>query len=332
MRAEHRFWPGQASQQQRREARQNVVLEDVGITSSTLDRYYLAVSRMQHILDDISTEFDLDERVAEWVQTEFEDGAPIHLIGDALSGLHHFEPFTKRRLPKAWRLYGIWRKYEIPCRAPPLTQDICLGMAGWAIQHNELTMGALILLAFHCLLRTGEILQLRPCDFILDSQSGVVSLPTSKSGVRNTSRESVTIRDPITLETVQAMIDLRTQLGFSQTPCWGRSGSSFRALFRRILIELDLAELNFRPYSLRRGGATYEMQTHGLMEKTLIRGRWKNSNIARIYICDGLAMLPRRCMTWKAKFSIAKFSSIFVNEHQSYVDGRRGRKRKASFK
>ena len=47
---------------------------------------------------------------------------------------------------------------------------------------------------------------------------------------------------------------------------------------------------------LRRGGATYEMQTHGLTEKTLIRGGWKNSNVARLYICDGLAMLPRLCI------------------------------------
>eukprot|EP00435_Cladocopium_sp_Y103_P048071 s1486_g14.t1 len=300
MPAEHNFWPGQATQQQRRQARQNVVLEDVGLTAATLDRYYVAVSRLQPVLEEVNNEYELDEFIAEWVQSEFEDGTPLHLVGDALSGLHHFEPFTKRRLPKAWRLYGIWRKYEVPCRAPPLTQDICLGMAGWAIQHDELTMGALLILAFHCLLRTGEILQLRPCDFVLDHINGVVSLPSSKSGVRNNVRESVTIRDPIVLEVVQAMITLRHQLGFPRTPCWDRSGSAFRNLFRRILEELDLTNLGFRPYSLRRGGATFEMQTHGLMEKTLIRGRWKNSNIARLYICDGLAMLPRLALTWQA--------------------------------
>ena len=83
---------------------------------------------------------------------------------------------------------------------------------------------------------------------------------------------------------------------------------------------------------LTRGGATYEMQSHGLMEKTLIRGRWKNSSIARLYICDGLAMLSRLCMTWNAKFLVAKFSSIFINEHQCYADGRRGKRRKTKGK
>lgn len=328
MRAAHSFWPGQATQHQRRTARQNIVLEDVGITAATLDRYYLAVERLLPALQGVCTEHELDDVISDWVQTEFEDGTPIHLVGDALSGIHHFEPFTRKRLPKSWRLYGIWRKYEIPCRAPPITQDICLGMAGWCVHHQELVMASLLLLGFHCLLRTGELLQLRPCDFVLDAVSGVVSIPSSKSGIRNNSRESVVIRDPTTLDVVQVMLELRQEQGFPRTPCWDKSGSSFRSLFRKILDELDISALNLRPYSLRRGGATYEMQSHGLMERTLIRGRWKNSNVARLYICEGLAMLPRLTMSLRAKFQVAKFSSIFINEHQSFVDGRRGKRRK----
>eukprot|EP00435_Cladocopium_sp_Y103_P024553 s1957_g6.t1 len=268
-------------------ARRDIILEDVGITAATLARYYVAVERLLPVLADVCSEFDLDEAVSERIQSEFEDGTPLHLVGDALSGLHHFEPFTKRKLQQSWRLYGIWRKFEVPCRAPPLPQDIALAMAGWAVLHDELTMGALLLLAFHCSLRTGEILQIRPCDFIIDRHSGVLSIPSSKSGVRNNTRESVTIHDPSTLETTLAMLELRNQLGMSRVPCWDRSGSAFRILFRRILAGLEVESLNFRPYSLRRGGATWEMQSHGLMERTLIRGRWKNSNVARLYICDG---------------------------------------------
>lgn len=321
------FWPGQANRSDRQAARKGILLEDVGITSATLERYFTAVSRLSPILEKVSTEFELDEMISEWIQLEFEDGTPLHMVGDALSGLHHFEPFTRKRIPKAWRLYGIWRKFEVPCRAPPLTQEIALAMAGWCIDRAELIMAALILLGFHCLLRTGELLAIRPCDFILDHSGGVLSLPSSKSGICNNSKESVSIRDPCTIETVQAMLDLRFQQGFPNSPCWPFSGSAFRSLFRRILDGLGLGELNFRPYSLRRGGATYEMQTHGLMEKTLIRGRWRNSNIARLYICDGLAMLPALKMTLSAKFNVAKFSAIFVAEQRSFA-GKRGTKRK----
>eukprot|EP00435_Cladocopium_sp_Y103_P026117 s1612_g6.t1 len=252
---------GQASQADRRRARRNIVLE-----------YHAAVLRLAPVLEQVNTESQLDDLVADWVQDEFEDGSPLHLVGDALSGLHYFEPFTKRKLTKSWRLYSIWRRYEVPCRAPPLTQDIVLGMAGYCISICELTMAALLLLGFHCLMRTGELLQIRPCDFILNEEVGLVSIPSSKSGVRQNTRESVSIRDPYTLETVAAMVDLRQTLGFTNTPCWDRSGSTFRDLFRRILDKLEVADLSFRPYSLRRGGATYEMQSHGLMERTLIRG------------------------------------------------------------
>ena len=322
-------WAGHATRADRRRARVSIVLEDIGITRSTLERYHHAVLRLKPILEVVSSEAELDDSIADWIQAEFEDGCPLHLIGDALSGLHYFEPFTKKKLTKSWRLYSIWRRYEVPCRAPPLTQDIVLGMAGYCIAHCELCMAALLLLGFHCLMRTGELLQIRPCDFIQDRTVGLVSIPSSKSGVRQNTRESVTVHDRFTLETVAAMVDLRRTQGFERTPCWDRSGSAFRDLFRRILEALDLQALNFRPYSLRRGGATYEMQSHGLMERTLIRGRWKNSNVARIYIADGLSMLPRLKMSWTAKFNVARYSSIFINEHCCFHSGKRGTKRKA---
>ena len=135
--------------------------------------------------------------------------------------------------------------------------------------------------------------------------------------------------DPSIVETVSAMLTLKTSLQLTQVPCWNRSGTTFRNLFRDILAQLGLAELGLRPYSLRRGGATYETQSHGLMEKTLIRGRWKNSNIARIYISDGLAMLPSLRMSLTSKRLVAEMSSIFVNEHHAH-GGKGGNKRKTS--
>ena len=146
------------------------------------------------------------------------------------------EPFAGalgKKIPKSWSLYGIWRKYEIPFRSPPVTQGICLAMAGKRLEHQELTMATLLLLEFHCFLRTGEILQIRPCDFVLDSFNGVLSIPSSKSGVRSNSRESVTIHDPSAIETTLAMTTMKQQMGAMNVPCWQRSGSSFRALLKK---------------------------------------------------------------------------------------------------
>lgn len=325
--AERNLWPGQATQSQRRAARNNVVLAEIGVSASTRSRYFYAVNRLRPILDQISTETELDDCIAAWIQSEFEDGTPLYLVGDALSGLHHLEPFTKRKLVRSWQLYSTWRKYEVPMRAPPLPQDLVLGMAGWCLCHGELAMGAMILLGFHALLRTGELLAVRPCDFLFSENSGLVSLPSSKSGLRNNAKESVSLHDPSTIATLQAMVEVKSSLGLQNVPCWDRSGSAFRALFSRVLSSLGLEALHFRPYSLRRGGATYEMQTHGQMERTLLRGRWRNSNIARIYICDGLSMLPKMKMTWEAKKKVSQYSAIFEAEH-CFSNGKRGKKRK----
>ena len=146
MPAEHSFWPGQASRLDRIRARKNIVLEDVGITAATLERYYTAVSRLMPAIEHVSSEVCLDEAIASCIQEKFEDGTPLYLVGGALSGLHHFEPFTRKKLCKSWRLYAIWRRFEVPCRAPPITQDITLGMAGWCLERAELTMAALLLL------------------------------------------------------------------------------------------------------------------------------------------------------------------------------------------
>lgn len=323
--AERSYWPGQATAADRRAARHNIVLENVGITEATQQRYFTAVSRMAYLLEEVTTEASLDDLVATWIQQEFEDGTPLYLVGDALSGIHHFEPYTRKKMPKSWRLYTIWRKYEVPCRAPPLTQDITLAMAGWCMQNGELTMCALLLLGFHALLRTGELLSVRPCDFLLDDTQGLVSLPRSKSGLRHNALETVSLHDPVTIEALRAVIETKNRLGYNTIPLWHRSGSTFRALFAKVLTELEVAHLSFRPYSLRRGGATWEMQSHGLMERTLIRGRRKNSNVARIYIQDGLSLLPKLTLSWDAKRKIHSFSSIFIDEHS--VNGMRGKKR-----
>ena len=44
------LWPGQSARAERREARRNIVLEDVGITANTLERYYHAVGRLAPFL------------------------------------------------------------------------------------------------------------------------------------------------------------------------------------------------------------------------------------------------------------------------------------------
>ncbi|CAK0893795.1 unnamed protein product, partial [Prorocentrum cordatum] len=66
---------------------------------------------------------------------------------------------------------------------------------------------------------------------------------------------------------------------------------TFLRQFSRALEVLKLDAGVFSPYSLRRGGATFDFRSHGRMEKTLMRGRWQSSQTAKLYIQEGLANL-----------------------------------------
>ena len=68
--------------------------------------------------------------------------------------------------------------------------------------------------------------------------------------------------------------------------------SAFRAHFDSYLRRFKLQHLGFRPYSLRRGGATWLVQSTGSMEIALLKGRWSSHRVARMYISGSVSKLP----------------------------------------
>lgn len=82
----------------------------------------------------------------------------------------------------------------------------------------------------------------------------------------------------------------------------------FRTEFKRYLQEFDLSKHQFRPYSLRRGGATWVFQQTGSMEAALLKGRWGSSRVARIYISDALSYLPGLTHTPTARRTLQEWN------------------------
>ena len=62
-------------------------------------------------------------------------------------------------------------------------------------------------------------------------------------------------------------------------------------MFTKANEALRLNDLHFRPYSLRRGGATFWFNQHGSFDRLLVQGRWAAARTARVYLNDGLAQL-----------------------------------------
>lgn len=145
-------------------------------------------------------------------------------MSNALSGLHFFQPLTRRRIPTAWKLFATWKKLEWPARAPPLTCDIVLSLAYYALCHDDLVFASLLCLGFFTVLRTGELLNLKGRDLLLNKNQVVVSLKNTRTGRRNATDEMVTTNETFVLllliATLRELLDSHEAL---DKPLWGFS-------------------------------------------------------------------------------------------------------------
>ena len=127
-------------------------------------------------------------------------------------------------------------------------------------------------------------------DFDLSEICGILRLPQSKSGLRTGSNEAVALRDRLTLQLLVTWFSVvRPAPG---QPLWPHSAQRFRQFFQQYNMFFRIAHLKLKPYSLRRGGATFLLQCGQPMESILLRGRWKSLAVARLYLQDGLSLLP----------------------------------------
>ena len=181
------------------------------------------------------------------------------------------------------------------------TKFIIYSVANYAIVHNDSVFGSLILLGFFALLRTGEILNLKPCNCLLSKERGLLTLEFTKTGKRDAATESVVFEDEFTLLALQECLILRKGQGLSAVPIWTTSAANFRNKFAFYMRRFNLEQHAFRPYSLRRGGATAIFQETGSMELALLKGRWQSVRVAKIYLTDGLSFLPGLSFTPKAR-------------------------------
>ena len=135
---------GVRSRRARAKQRKGICLRDVGVTAKTHLRYHQAVSTLMKNCPQTKSVEELDDYIASWIEQQFSKGAPLNIAADALSGIHYFIPSARRCLPASWKLFSVWRKIEVPSRAPPLTGDLLWAMAGKALENRDFIMPGLL--------------------------------------------------------------------------------------------------------------------------------------------------------------------------------------------
>lgn len=280
------------TKKERIEQRQQLgTLQSLTVQPATRRRYDKALDKFFDFLRFENMELPtqrtkMDGLLADYVEHLWASGEGRALASDTVAALQNLEPQLKNHLPTVWRLLKVWNQNEIPNRAPPFPETVVHAMVGRSLLKDDPAFALSLLLGFYGMMRTGELLNVRPQDVAISGQAGpaVISLGLTKSGKRQGASESITVS---VFDVVRRLLAWKLTSKKSLV----LSASKWRAQFAETLTELGLEEFQFRPYSLRRGGATFWFTKHGSLDRLLVQGRWNAPKTARIYINSGLATL-----------------------------------------
>ena len=120
--------------------------------------------------------------------------------------------------------------------------------------------------------------------------SVIVVLPHTKTSQREGIQQHVVITDSLAVNMVRLLQSRGTHSG----AIFAHSAHQFRKFFDSLLERLSVANLELRPYSLRRGGATYLFQRKIPLDRILLIGRWTSATTAKIYLQDGVSRLSQQ--------------------------------------
>ena len=112
-----------------------------------------------------------------------------------------------------------------------------------------------------------------------------VRLPWTKRRQRREARERWTLDDPF----LGRLLKVVANRQLPQNLICPSGDRQLRLFFQRANAQLGFAASFYKPYSLRRGGATHDYMSNKNLAKTILRGRWSELKTARLYINDGLA-------------------------------------------
>ena len=282
------------TKQERKAVRKNLgSLKSLTVQSTTKARYAAARKKFYEYLQKFNLSLPtkrehLDGIVEDYIEYMWSEGEGRALISDTLAGLQDHDAKLRGCLPGSWRLLRTWVNNEIPARAPPMPEIVLQSMVGWALFHKKEAFASSLLLGFYAMLRTGELLGIRERHLSMTGPNKicVVSLGLTKGGKRVGAAESVTLG---VLPALKALWKWKKTSSSASQLC--SSPHVWRKEFSDAIHALHLKDFQFRPYSLRRGGATHWFKCHGSLDKLMIHGRWASHKTCRIYINEGLATL-----------------------------------------
>ena len=132
-----------------------------------------------------------------------------------------------------------------------------------------------------------ELLALGVNHVRLFPEDGTVIIAILNSKTSKGLQQSLSLKEP----GLVAVLSFLLSRARPRSLLYEHSVPTFRREFASLVRCIGLPSSDFLPYSLRRGGATEFCQRTQSLGRTMIQGRWKDSQTARIYIDDARATL-----------------------------------------
>lgn len=302
------------------------------VTPGTLRLYIAATTRFVEWAlsngENPQDETELDTCLHEYIQWLYDDGGSKSLAKNAIAGLGLVIPRLRGCLPTSRLALRGWTNVEPVRSHPPLTWELTCLLAVHIFEKSPglARLGIGIILAFDCLLRVSELVNLRREDigFVGDERLGepeskgpsvkakkadaIVVIRHAKTG----KNQWVELFDPLIIELLRGLVNA-TKPGDLLFPY---SASVVRRELKGACASLGLSPL-YVPHSLRHGGATrYRHHKGWSVESVAHRGRWASCKSARIYIQAGVAML----LAMKVSRSLHLVGSRLANSIHLFLD------------
>ncbi len=191
-----------------------------------------------------------------------------------------------------------------------MSRIMALAMAGRALVHGgDHAFAISILLAFHGLLRPGELFGLRKYHFVFNSNgtSLVMALGYTKGGIRKGTMEYVVIDCALTVAVTAYFLHDKP----GDFLVCNATSTQWRRRFDEATAALALQDLSLRPYSLRRGGATCLFNETSSLALCMERGRWRHSAAAQLYLVQGAAELQQMTLTPAARQALQRHAAVW---------------------
>lgn len=247
---------------------------------------------------------ELDLLVAQFLEHLWMDDAHLTYAGHTLSAFRRFYPQLRFRLPTAKQYFANWKSSHVCKQAVPMPAEVCMAIAGVAMDVQEFRFAATILVGFLAFMRTGEMVSLQMEDIALFVPEGkiILALPSTKTSKKQ--MESVAITDPFVCSLL-----FELQRSSPQGSLAAVTPNIFRAKLAQFCSFLNLAPCGFSAYSIRRGGASFAFASGEPFDQLLLRGRWQSVKTARIYLDTGRASLVHLTLPVECSRLLDSFSS-----------------------